>query len=119
MGVWTRANGKLEVLPSPNDELLVAFWEFNRKEWPDDYKRIDEYFSNTWFFDENNKLACTAGKFAEAWVWLDWMKKYFFEPQGYELLGEPDFIGEGNQMQMCLMKLWKKSIGLGYEGFHF
>lgn len=94
MGVWIGAKGRLKVVPEPDDNLLIEFWNFNRFSWPDDYK--DEKFSNTWFFDENNHLACTEGKFAEPIIWLDWMKENFFETRGYELIGEPEYIGEGD-----------------------
>ncbi len=96
MGVWTRANGRLEVIPPPDDQLLVDFWEFSEGTWSEDYEKIDERFSNTWFFDENNKLACIAGKFGEPWVWLDWMREHFFTPRGYKLEGDEEIIGEGD-----------------------
>ena len=97
MGVWLSAKGRLEVVPQPDDQLLVDFWIFSLYSWPDDYKRMDERFSNTWFFDENNRLACIAGKFAEPCVWYDWMKEHFFHPRGYEVLGDLDVIGEGDE----------------------
>ena len=97
MGVWLSAKGRLEVVPHPNDELLIDFWRFSRNSWPEDYERMDERFANTWFFDENNRLACTAGKFAEPCVWYDWMKEHFFKPRGYELIGDLEIIGEGDE----------------------
>ena len=94
MGVWLRAKGRLEVVPQPDNQLLVDFWIFSKYSWPDDYQRMDERFPNPWFFDENNRLACTAGKFAEPCIWYDWMKEHFFEPRGYELVGALEIIGE-------------------------
>lgn len=96
MGCWVKANGRLEVVPAPDDNLLIDFWHFSYSTWPNEYKRIDEHFKNTWFFDENNKLACIAGKFAEPYIWLDWMKEHFFTPRGYVLVGNEDIIGEGD-----------------------
>ncbi len=96
MGVWLKANGRLEVVPPPDEKLMIDFWHFSVTTRPEEYERTDEYFKNTWFFDENNKLACIAGKFAEPGIWLDWMKKHFFSPKGYQLIGAPDIIGEGD-----------------------
>ena len=96
MGVWLRANGRLEVIPPPDDQLLIEFWRFSDTTCPEDYRRMDEFFTNTWFFDEDNRLACISGKFAEPGIWLDWMRKHFFEPRGYEIIGDPDIIGEGD-----------------------
>lgn len=96
MGCWLRANGRLEIVPPPDDKLMIDFWNFSGTTWPEDYSRTDEYFSNTWFFDENNKLACIAGKFAEPIIWLDWMKEKFFIPRGYELIGNVDIKGESD-----------------------
>ena len=96
MGVWLRANGRLEVVPPPDEKLMVKLWVFSNNTWPEDYKRMDEHFHNTWFFDKDNRLACTAGKFAEPSIWLKWMKTHFFEPRGYELVGNEDIIGEGD-----------------------
>lgn len=73
---------------------MVEFWIFSNNTWPEDYKRMDEHFSNSWFFDKDNKLACTAGKFAEPGIWLRWMKTHFFEPRGYELIGDESIVGE-------------------------
>ena len=97
MGVWLSAKGRLEVLPPPDHQLLMDFWLFSENSWPDDYRRMDERFANTWFFDENNRLACTAGKFAEPCVWYEWMKEHFFTPRGYELVGDVEIIGEGDE----------------------
>jgi len=95
MGVWMRADGRLEVLPEPNDQLLIDFWKFNQETCPEDYSVMEEKFTNTWFFDEDNRLACIAGKYAEPPIWLDWMKKNFFDPKGYQLVGDENIIGEG------------------------
>lgn len=96
MGVWLRANGRLEVFPLPDEKLMVEFWVFSNNTWPEDYRQMDEHFANPWFFDKDNKLACIAGKFAEPGVWLEWMKIHFFEPKGYKLIGDEDIIGEGD-----------------------
>lgn len=96
MGIWLRANGRLTVLPPPDEKLLLDFWRFNKETWPEAYMRIDERFPNPWFFDKNNSLACVGGKFAEPHIWFNWMKEHFFIPRGYELVGELDIIGEGD-----------------------
>ncbi|MBR3785481.1 MAG: hypothetical protein IKJ77_03665 [Firmicutes bacterium] len=94
MGIWTRANGRLELIPPPDNKLLIDFWHFNMTTCPEVYRRIDEYFRNTWFFDKDDKLACISGKFAEAETWLEWMKVHFFEPRGYKIEGDPDIVWE-------------------------
>ena len=115
MGVWLSAKGRLEVVPQPDDELLIDFWIFSRYSWPEDYERMDERFTNTWFFDENNRLACTAGKFAEPCVWHDWMKEHFFTPRGYELVGDIEIIGEEdpeifNEVVLKEYYAWKERV---------
>ena len=37
---------------------------------------------------------CHAGKFIEPIVWIEHIREYFFEPRGYELLGEVEIIDE-------------------------
>ncbi|MDO4744965.1 MAG: hypothetical protein Q4B18_00255 [Bacillota bacterium] len=44
MGVWLRAEGRLEVVPPPDEKLMVEFWVFSNNTWPEDYRRMDEYF---------------------------------------------------------------------------
>ena len=111
MGVWLRARGRLEVLPPPDDKLQVDFWRFSCNTWPEDYRRMDESFANSWFFDEDNRLASTAGKFAEPCVWYDWMKEHFFDPRGYKLVGDLDIIGEETE------DLWDLSIEEEYAAW--
>lgn len=93
MGVWMRGQGRLRVVPAPDEKLIQEYRLFSRYSIPDSY-RPDEPFTNTWFFDKNNRLACLPGKFAEPSIWLDHLKKWFFEPRGYQLVGDPDIVGE-------------------------
>lgn len=95
MGCWIRAKGRLEVLPPPDEELMMEFWCFGEMECPEEYLVRGERFLNVWFFDENNRLACEAGKFAEPSIWIKFLKKEFFEPRGYQVIGDLDIIGEG------------------------
>ena len=37
MGVWLRAKGRLEVVPQPDNQLLVDFWIFSKYSWPEYY----------------------------------------------------------------------------------
>ena len=110
MGVWMRALGRLEVEPAPDEKLLLDFYRFNRTHQPNDYKRMEEHFSNTWFFDENNRMACLAGKFAEPTVWFRFMRDVFFEPRGYSLIGNLNVVGECESNE-----IWDRSIVKEYE----
>ena len=63
--------------------------------------KLYEIFSNTWYFDEKNRLASGIGKFAEPSIWYKCLKEEFFEPRGYHLYGDPVFVGEGE------LDIWK------------
>jgi len=93
MGVWLGALGRLEVVPEPDEKLMKEFYEFSNSTCPKSY-RADEVFANSWYFDEDNRLASGIGKFAEPCVWYDHLKENFFEPRGYQLIGDPHIIGE-------------------------
>lgn len=92
MGVWISAKGKYEINPPVDDNLIREYIEFSEQTCPDSY--ANEKFFNVWFFDQENRLMCHAGKFAEPSVWIDHIREYFFEPRGYELLGDVEIIGE-------------------------
>ncbi|HKM35295.1 MAG TPA: hypothetical protein VJY54_11210 [Lachnospiraceae bacterium] len=92
MGVWLSAKGELEVTPAVDDELIRDFIHFSEYTCPDKY--WDEKFINTWFFNSENKLICHEGKFAEPSIWYEHLRKNFFEPRGYSLIGDPQIIGE-------------------------
>lgn len=92
MGTWYGARGRLTVQPEPDEALMREFAQFNLMSCPKDYHL--EKFANSWFFDAEKRLASIAGKFMEPKIWYEHMKKYFFEPRGYELVGDPEFIWE-------------------------
>ena len=94
MGCWIGALGRLLIIPEPDDELIREYVDFSRHVCPKGY-REDEVFTNTWYFDENNRLASCIGKFAEPIVWYKCLKEEFFGPRGYHLCGEPVYVGEG------------------------
>ena len=96
MGLWLRARARLEVIPAPDEQLMMEFWCFGETELPEDYVEMGEKFRNVWFFDNNNKLTCDAGKFAEPQIWMDFLKRKFFRPRGYDVLGDLDIIAEGD-----------------------
>lgn len=96
MGLWLRAKARLEVVPPPDNKLMMEFWCFGETNFPEDYVKRGERFLNVWFFDENNRLVCEAGKFAEPYVWMDFLKREFFEPRGYQVVGDLDIIAEGD-----------------------
>ena len=93
MGTWIAAAGKLWVKPEPDENMIREFIKFNKSTCPHGYSE-DEIFPNSWFFDENNMLASTAGKFCEPEIWYRHLKKYFFEERGYWLDGDPLIVGE-------------------------
>lgn len=92
MGCWMSANGRLLVKPAFNDELIKEYIMFSVDECPEEYE--EEKFENPWFFDSENMLICSGGKFAEPSIWYKFLKEQFFEPKGYELNGRPLFTGE-------------------------
>lgn len=92
MGCWMVARGVLEVKPEADFKLIKDYISFSKKFNP--YQNVDECFANPWFFDENNNLQSDIGKFGEPSVWYKEIKM-FFEERGYSLIGDADFIGEG------------------------
>ena len=46
MGCWIRAKGRLEVLPPPDEELMMEFWCFGEMECPEEYLVRGERFLN-------------------------------------------------------------------------
>ena len=93
MGVWMRARGRLKVVPEPTEQMIKEYRVFSHYSIPDSY-RPDEPFANTWFFDDEKRLTCLPGKYAEPSIWLDHLTKWFFDPRGYKLEGDPEIIGE-------------------------
>ena len=92
MGVWMIGTGNISIKPKVDENLIKEYIQFSKNCFPEDYG--EEIFSNTWFFDENNKLFSIAGKFAEPSIWYRHIKENFFEARGYELEGEMTIIGE-------------------------
>ena len=100
MGCWMGALGRLTIVPEPDNDLIREYVYFSEHVCPEGYNE-DEIFSNTWYFDEQNRLASGIGKFAEPSVWYKCLKEEFFEPRGYHLYGDPVFVGEGE------LDIWK------------
>ncbi len=100
MGVWLGALGRLTVTPEPDDNLIKEYVYFSKHTCPDLYSE-DEIFPNTWYFDSENRLASGIGKFAEPSIWYRHLKENFFEPRGYQLIGDPEIVGEGD------LNIWK------------
>ena len=92
MGVWMIGTGSISIKPQVDEALIKEFIQFTKDCYPEEYE--GENFSNTWLFDENNKLFSIAGKFAEPLIWYRHIKENFFEARGYELEGEMTVIGE-------------------------
>lgn len=92
MGVWMIGTGSISIKPQVEKNLIKEYIQFSKNCFPEEYGK--ENFSNTWFFDENNKLFSIAGKFAEPSIWYRHIKENFFEVRGYELEGEVTIIGE-------------------------
>ena len=95
MGCWMMAEDRIGITPEVNDRLIREFIEFSIISCPVEY--CTEKFANPWFFDSENKLVCIAGKFAEAGIWYDHLKQYFFERWGYKVPDEISIIGEGDE----------------------
>lgn len=93
MGCWMGALGRLTIVPEPDNDLIMEYVDFSKSACPKEYNE-DEVFHNSWYFDENNRLASGIGKFAEPSVWYGYLKEEFFEPRGYQLYGDPVFVGE-------------------------
>ena len=92
MGVWMIGTGNITIKPQVNEAFIQEYMQFSERCFPKEYR--EESFSNTWFFDEENKLCSIAGKFAEPSIWYRHIKENFFEARGYELEGEMMILGE-------------------------
>ena len=115
MGVWMIGTGNISVKPQVNEAFIKEYIEFSKSCFPKEYS--EEYFLNTWFFDEDNKLLSLAGKFAEPSIWYRHIKEKFFEARGYELEGEMTIIGESepNFKEACekseeKYQQWKRRV---------
>ena len=93
MGLWMTAEDRIIVSPAVDDHLIKEFVIFSDISCPKSYCR--EKFGNPWFFDEENRLICHAGKFAEPPIWYKHLRKYFFRPYGYYLPDYIHIVGEG------------------------
>ncbi|MGN0311957.1 MAG: hypothetical protein ACI4CC_04205 [Lachnospiraceae bacterium] len=91
MGAWMIGVGELKVEPKPDDNTLIEYIRFFEATNP--YEKMDEYFGNPWFFDEDNNLQCIAEKFAEPSVWLEYVKLFFVE-RGFQIIGDIAIEGE-------------------------
>ena len=118
MGCWMGALGRLTIVPEPDNDLIMEYVDFSKRVCPKGYNE-DEVFHNSWYFDENNRLASGIGKFAEPSVWYRCLKEEFFEPRGYHLYGDPVFVGEGDlniwrfgEERYKEQQLWRERVGL-------
>ena len=93
MGCWMGALGRLMIIPEPGNDLIMEYADFSMCACPKNYHE-DEVFKNPWYFDEESRLASCTGKFAEPSVWYRCLKEEFFEARGYQLIGDPLFVGE-------------------------
>ena len=116
MGVWMIGTGNISINHQVDEELIKEYIQFSKSCFPEKYG--EEYFSNTWFFDEENKLLSIAGKFAEPSIWYRHIKENFFETRGYELEGEMTILGECDSSfeDACKMsrekyRRWKRRNG--------
>lgn len=82
MGCWIMAKDRIQAIKKADLKLMQEFYRFGGRHYPDDYVRMDEYFSNPWFFDYDGRLTSIAGKFAEPSIWYEHFKEHFFEPRG-------------------------------------
>lgn len=92
MGAWMIGTGNISIKPQVDETLILEYIEFSNRCIPKEYSK--EYFPNTWFFDEDNKLISIPGKFAEPSIWYRYIKEKFFEEKGYEIEGEMVVLGE-------------------------
>ena len=92
MGVWMIGTGNISINPQVDEELIKEYIQFSSSYFPEEYEK--EKFSNTWFFDEENRLFSIAGKFAEPSIWYRHIKENFFEIRGYKLVGEMKILSE-------------------------
>lgn len=92
MGVWMIGIGNIEIKPQVDEALIEEYIQFSKSCFPEEYG--EEVFSNTWFFDEENKLCSIAGKFAEPSIWYRHIKENFFKARGYKMEGEMKILGE-------------------------
>ena len=92
MGVWMIGTGNISINPQVDESLIREYIQFSKSCFPKEYG--EEYFFNTWFFDEENNLFSIAGKFAEPSIWYRHIKENFFEARGYKLEGEMMILGE-------------------------
>lgn len=92
MGVWLIAKGELDLNPKLDEEIIKEFVNFSEQTCPEGYG--EEKFGNVWFFNQQNKLLCCGGKFAEPSIWYEHMEKNFFKPRGYQLIGNVEILGE-------------------------
>ena len=93
MSIWMIGTGNISIKPQVEESLIKEYLQFSKNCLPKEYE--EEAFSNTWFFDENNRLLSLAGKFAEPSIWYRHIKENFFEARGYEVEGNMEIIGEG------------------------
>lgn len=83
MGTYMMSRDEIELNVEVNERLIEDYIIFSELTCPEDYRR--EKFPNTWFFNRERKLVSLAGKFAEASIWYDHLRDYFFEPRGIHL----------------------------------
>lgn len=94
MGLWTGALGRIKIEPEPDAKLIKEYLFFSEYSCPDSFRK-DEVFSNPWFFDKDLNLISFAGKFLEPRIWYFFLKENFFDKRGYKLIGDPQFVYEG------------------------
>ncbi|MBO4461114.1 MAG: hypothetical protein J5715_05905 [Clostridiales bacterium] len=95
MGILMIALGRLTVSPEPTKELIKDYWLFSEYYCPTEFNKDNVGF-NPWFFDKDCKLVSLGGKMCEPDVWYRELKEKFFEKRGFQLLGDPKLVFEGD-----------------------
>lgn len=98
MGLWVEFEGYLE---------------FNKPMNPDLRKKINDYIENEswmdphqpygtkcpWYIDEKNRLIPVPVKFYDHEVWLQYLIREFFKPDGYDISGLLLYSFEGSRAE--------------------
>ena len=86
------AADKIRLSKDVTSDLKRDFYIFSNSFWPPEYKRSEDFFANTWYFDEKDLLSCYTGKFYEVSIWYDHLKEKFFKPRNIDLPEEPEIM---------------------------
>lgn len=107
MGLWIEFEGYLEFNKTMDPELKAKVNDYiNKESWMDPHQPYGT--KCPWYIDEHDRLVPQSVKYYDHEVWLQYLLREFFYPEGYNVSGLLMYIFEGskNEKEIYVWDSW-------------